>query len=375
MPPLPDRAARSLVQGVGAYIRATPAPELPPKLRRFQKLRPQTLHRHRAALLAVLEDETLRGRIHDWLNEGKPPLARDDEAMLRLAAERPEGWEGELATRWAAPPPPDEAEEPGADVAAQLQRERAKTRRAREEARRAKEEAERARRDAKEAKGRVQAEVVELRRALEAAQRGERNARAEAERAAAALERDRRRLRAATDKAQEERDALRREVRSLRRDVRALEKEISDLRARAAPRPAPRRRKADTRRSRKRTPLPVPKGRLEDAPETLEAWLRAAGVHLLIDEVNKLARRSGATTIVVFDGSKVAPGVGRRPRGPAAVEYSRPEEIADDHLVARLAGLPAAPVVVVTNDKELQDRCRELGATIATSNQLLALIR
>lgn len=37
--------------------------------------------------------------------------------------------------------------------------------------------------------------------------------------------------------------------------------------------------------------------------------------------------------------------------------------------------MPPDPVVVVTNDRELQGRARRLGATIASSNQLLTLIR
>jgi predicted RNA-binding protein with PIN domain len=57
------------------------------------------------------------------------------------------------------------------------------------------------------------------------------------------------------------------------------------------------------------------------------------------------------------------------------IEYSRPDEIADDHLIAKLEELPASPVIVATNDRELQQRSAALGATIATSDQLLALIR
>jgi rRNA-processing protein FCF1 len=57
------------------------------------------------------------------------------------------------------------------------------------------------------------------------------------------------------------------------------------------------------------------------------------------------------------------------------VEYST-GEIADDHLIARLEGLPVDnPVVFVTNDRELQRRAAALGATIATPSQLLALAR
>jgi predicted RNA-binding protein with PIN domain len=94
-----------------------------------------------------------------------------------------------------------------------------------------------------------------------------------------------------------------------------------------------------------------------------------------VDEVTRLVRRHGVEATVVFDGADVAPGTSRRRRGPVKVEYSRPPENGDDHLVALLASWPAAPVVVATSDKELQERCRALGSTIATSEQLLAAVR
>jgi rRNA-processing protein FCF1 len=56
------------------------------------------------------------------------------------------------------------------------------------------------------------------------------------------------------------------------------------------------------------------------------------------------------------------------------VEYSA-GETADDHLIARLERLPPQPVIVVTNDKELQQRASALRATVASSDQLLALAR
>jgi rRNA-processing protein FCF1 len=71
----------------------------------------------------------------------------------------------------------------------------------------------------------------------------------------------------------------------------------------------------------------------------------------------------------------VPPGTRRLERGAVAVEYSSPDEVADDHLVAMLEAAPAAPAVLVTNDRDLQERAGALGATIATSQQLLALIR
>ena len=78
--------------------------------------------------------------------------------------------------------------------------------------------------------------------------------------------------------------------------------------------------------------------------------------------------------MIVFDGSEVAPGAARRMRGGVVVEYSKPSESADDHIVALLEATEGA-AILTTNDRDLQDRAAALGATIATSNQLLALIR
>jgi predicted RNA-binding protein with PIN domain len=95
----------------------------------------------------------------------------------------------------------------------------------------------------------------------------------------------------------------------------------------------------------------------------------------LIDEVRKLAVKRKVRTTIVFDGSSVPPGRSRRLRGSVAVEYSRPDESADDHLIALLSQSPSEPAILVTNDRDLQARAAERGATIATSDQLLALIR
>jgi predicted RNA-binding protein with PIN domain len=149
-----------------------------------------------------------------------------------------------------------------------------------------------------------------------------------------------------------------------------------------------------------RSPLPVPQGLLEDAPETLDAWLNHGRAHLLVDgynvskheagygdlsleaqrgrlvdEVTRLVRAKKVDAIIVFDGANMPPGTSRRARGPVKVEYSKPPESGDDHLVGRLGTLPNFPVIVVTDDRELRERASALGATLAFSTQLLALIR
>jgi predicted RNA-binding protein with PIN domain len=85
--------------------------------------------------------------------------------------------------------------------------------------------------------------------------------------------------------------------------------------------------------------------------------------------------RKSVPTTVVFDGSEVGPGTSRLARTRVRVEYSRAGEIADDHLMAKLASLPPDPVVLVTSDRELQERAGAEGATIASSAQLLDLAR
>jgi predicted RNA-binding protein with PIN domain len=204
-------------------------------------------------------------------------------------------------------------------------------------------------------------------------------------------------------KARRRADQAERAAKDARKELHAANAEIKKQAGARAPAKPPPKKRASPRAPKppaKRSPLPAPKGRLAEAPETLEEWLQADQVHLLIDgynvskarggfgdlsletqrrrlmqEVGKLVRRSGASATIVFDGSEIAPGTSRRARAPVAVEYSRPHEIADDHLIAKLEDLPNFPVIVVTNDRELQDRAAARGATIARSDQLLALIR
>ncbi|MDQ3915813.1 MAG: NYN domain-containing protein, partial [Actinomycetota bacterium] len=190
--------------------------------------------------------------------------------------------------------------------------------------------------------------------------------------------------------------AARKELSAARRRIAGLELAVESLEKAARPKPA-RVRKAQ---APPRRPLPVPPGLLADDPLTLEAWLDAPDVHLLVDGYNvtkapegfpdldlpsqrerlveqleKLTLRKNVTTTVVFDGSEVGPGRSRLGRRRVRVEYSRPGEIADDHLMAKLRSSPPHPVVLVTSDRELQERAAAEGATIAVSAQLLELAR
>lgn len=396
-------AGAAIVRGMGAFIRGTPAAELPPKLKRFKRFdRPQSLAPHKAALLEALEsDELTRARIAEWIDNGRPALDKDDVEVLRLATERPDGWEEALRSQMKRRAPAAKAAGPKStpkELERAVVREKERAAKVKEDSKRARDEllaelrSERARGAAlsKELDG-ARAEIAAARTDATAA-----NARAEsAERAA---ERAERKVRAAADRSVTREKALRDELRAVRRELRQT-KEKDKEPARRPARRTPRAEAPPAGAGRRRR-LDAPKGRLDDDPETLAAWLEEAGVHLLVDgynvtkseggfgdvdlalqrrrlvdEVGKLARKKNARAIIVFDGSHVPPGTSRRPRAPVTVEYSKPGETADDHLVARLEGLPAVPVVVVTNDRELRHRTAALGATIATSDQLLALLR
>ena len=408
---LPPDVAAAIARGVGAYVGAVPRHQLPNQLRPLQAFRAKALAARSGVLIAALDDDTFRNAVLDWLDEVHPDLPPEDQAILRLACEREDGWEEQLRALGAEDDPEpvtSPAPDTGAlEAAAARERERAKQ--AREEARRAKAALadERAARDREIAA--LRSSLAEAEEALQAAAQAKTEAERERDEAASAADKEVRRARRSVEAAEKERDAARRdlkverraaaeaarEVERLERRVADLEREVADLKERREPDgvEGPRRQ---VRRS-----LPVPMGRFDDDPQTLETWLDHDGVRVVVDgynvtlaergfgkmeleqqrerlvtELGALVRRKGVgEAIVVFDGNVVAPAARRAFRGPVKVEYSRPGEKADDHLVALLDVLPPDPVVAVTNDRELQERLREKGATVATSDQLLDLLR
>jgi predicted RNA-binding protein with PIN domain len=394
----------SLMRGVGSYMRSTPPQELPRVLRPLRGFRSQALMRRRADVLQALEDDSLRAAILEWL-EGRAPLARQDAEILRVACERTDGWELRLKQRTAESPRATHSAE--GELREQLDAERRRSRKQRDDLRVQRDQGRRAL-DAEEARS------AELARKLSEAEKELNDARVaataaviRADKVAEDTEKRIRRERRAAARAKEEADDAKRELRSVKRalgraqqDVARLHQQVDELAAgrpppKAQPPPAPR-----PGRPERRKPLRVPRGRLPEDPQTLDEWLSQDGIHLmidgynvtkaeggfaelalerqrerLIDEVRKLAVRKKARTTIVFDGSSVPPGRSRRLRGRVAVEYSRPDEPADDHLIAMLESGPSEPAVLVTNDRELRARAAALGATIAASDQLLALIR
>jgi predicted RNA-binding protein with PIN domain len=396
---LPPDITAALVKGVGAYLRRSAQLDLPPKLRRFRSFADKALMRHTREILAVLDDEAQRALILEWLEEGKPALSKEAASLLEIAARRADGWEADLKGRARDESAPSGGKA-GSDEAAEraLERERAKTTKAKEELRRAKEEAAATLKDERARTATLTQQLSELESAIAGLTKKLDASEKRAAKAEERADREVRRARKDALDAEGQMNRLKEEARSLRKEAEELRTELA--RRAASPKPSTARKRKPSAPKGPRKPLPVPKGRYEDAPESLAEWLSAPNVHLvvdgynvtkapsgfgdlrlevqrerLVDEVMKLARRSKVSATIVFDGSEVSPGTTRARRGSVKVEYSAEDEIADDHIVALLERLPAHPVIVATNDRELQDRSRALGATISTSDQLLALFR
>lgn len=391
MTDLPDDVAAALVRGIGTYIRGLPATEVPAGLRRFRSFRPQALGPHRKALLEALDDEATRARVLHWLENDKPRLANADARLLTIATARADGWEEELRGSSTLRTEPQRAT---VQDDSKVEVERDKARKAKDELKRAREELRAVERRSAARIAELEATIADLAERLDAAEKDAARHKAEAARATERADRSQRKSQKALDKAEKDREAARKEAKDLRKELAA--------RARAskpapAARPAPKRSSSKTK---KRTPLSVPKGRLGEDPATLKKWLARDDVRLVIDGYNvakadggyeelqlesqrerlvdalfKLAKMTGTETIVVFDAQLVPGRRARKTKRPVVIEWSNSGQIADDYIVERLEELPQDPVILVTNDKELQERGRALAATIATSQQLLALIR
>lgn len=389
---LPETVTAAIVRGMGAYMQSARPTDLPATLRPLRGKHNKMLTARRDAIIRALEDEALRAMVIEWLEDKPAGISKPDATILATAARREEGWEEELAGNTPAPRTEGRArKEPGEALA----REKERTRRAKEEARRAKEDAARDLATGRKELSSLRSEIEGLRSEMRALEKALDAAQKESEAARSEMDREVRKARKRAEKAETAVEAEKAKLKELRT-------ELAGVKARATaptkPKASPKVRSVAEPTRRRR--LSAPKGRFDDDPETLIEWLSTPHVHLLVDgynvskaeggfgdltletqrqrllqEVGKLARRHAIKATVIFDGSNIAPGTSRRHRGPVEVEYSRADEIADDHLIAKLEGLPKHPVVVATNDKELQGRAARLGATIATSNQLLALIR
>jgi len=399
---LPPDIERSLFKAVGAYLRATPTNELPARVRPFAGFTEAAMSRHKKDVLSLLDDEAMRALIGEWVREDKPKLAKTDAANLAVVLERDDGWLEELRGRARGENRSTGDEERSERLAQGLEREKAKTKKAKEDLQKLRAEFDAALKSERARAAKLEAELDAMRSRLTSVETHLGDVRRTASAAAERAEREVRRARKDANNALGERDKLRLQVKDVRKELRGARSKIASLEGKDAPtkRAAPKKGLPKAPRERgPRVPLVVPKGRFEDAPETLGAWLRP-GVSLIVDgynvtkaergfgelelevqrdrlieETEKLARRKKIEGTIVFDGSEVPPGTSRRRKGTVRVEFSAPDEIADDHIVALIEAMPPDPVVLVTNDRELQERARSLGATIARSDQLLALIK
>jgi predicted RNA-binding protein with PIN domain len=404
MTDLPAATVTSLLRGVGAYIRTADQKQLPANLRRLRSFRPGTLGRHKDDLLGALDLEATRALILQWLDDGKPPLSKADAGLLRAAAEAGAGWRDSFEADVQSAPDTAATDAAVTRLQELLGREQAKTARAREAERAAKETLKEALAEATVTNSAQAREIARLRRELDELKEEVKAHRLTAAKASEERTGERRRAERALERARKDRDEAEGALKTARRELRKRESEIAEL-TRPAQSPSDGQQTATQGEQQRpsalprRTRLKAPLGLLDDDPKSLASWLKTEDVQLLVDgynvsksgagfanlsladqrkrvvqAVNRLARKNDLTPIVVFDGAETPPGISRRGRGPALVEYST-GEIADDHLIARLEMLPAKPVVVVTDDKELQRRAAALGATIASSAQLLALAR
>jgi predicted RNA-binding protein with PIN domain len=401
---LPDAAIPVLVRGLGAYMRSAPVLDLPPEVRRLRNFHQKMLMAHAGEVVALLDDEATRALVLQWLDDEAQALPKTQEQALRIAAERGDGWEEALEGLTGGGRAPKESAE-AERLKDALERESEKTAAAKEAARRVKEASRKTLEDERAAVKELRKDLAAARREAAAALKDARTARADADSLRADLDKLERRAKkevAAAKAGEQEATAqlrtVRKELSAARRRISELEIAVESLEKAARP-PSSRTRTGDAPDGPRR-PLRVPQGRLADDPLTLDAWLDAPHVHLLVDGYNvtkspegfpdldlptqrerlieqleKLTLRKKVPTTVVFDGSDVGPGKSRLGRTRVRVEYSRAGEIADDHLMAKLSSLPPHPVVLVTSDRELQERAKAEGATIAVSAQLLELVR
>ncbi|WP_051062475.1 NYN domain-containing protein [Ilumatobacter nonamiensis] len=95
---------------------------------------------------------------------------------------------------------------------------------------------------------------------------------------------------------------------------------------------------------------------------------------MLVSRCENLARRHDATVTVVFDGDSV-PGAHAKKRRSIRVVYSPAGTTADDVIRSEVDHLPAdTAVIVVTNDREIVDDVKAVGANVIPSNAFLAIL-
>lgn len=164
----------------------------------------------------------------------------------------------------------------------------------------------------------------------------------------------------------------------------------------------PRRRRAaplEGRSRRRRRPVGLPGGVLDDSLEAADHLVRAPGVLLLVDGYNisharwygsplhdqrarlldacaQLHARCGTDVEVVFDGSSDAGTSSTQARPAVRHRFTAAGEEADDVILARVDEEPPdRPVVVASSDRRVRDGARQRGANVLGARQLLAVLR
>jgi predicted RNA-binding protein with PIN domain len=165
--------------------------------------------------------------------------------------------------------------------------------------------------------------------------------------------------------------------------------------AKTPAKPAPR----PPRTPRQRQPAALSPAVFEDSVEAAEHLVRVNGMVLLVDGYNasircwpdlpiveqrrrlvdalaELTARSGVDVQVVFDGAEqVEPNMSGQYRAAVRVTFSPPGVEADDVILGLVDTVPIhRPVVVATGDRRVQDEARKRGASVISSDQLLAVI-
>jgi predicted RNA-binding protein with PIN domain len=160
---------------------------------------------------------------------------------------------------------------------------------------------------------------------------------------------------------------------------------------RPAERPAP-------KGSRRRAPVRLPPGMVQDDPAAIEAMVRTRGVAVIVDGYNvsmlawpgitaaeqrerlcdalaEFQLRFRCEVTVVFDGADV-PGVRPARRRNLRVVFSSAGQEADEVVVGEVMFRPDdVPVIVVSSDREVRAGAEAEGATVLTADVLLHLMR
>ena len=100
---------------------------------------------------------------------------------------------------------------------------------------------------------------------------------------------------------------------------------------------------------------------------------RPAASARLVDSVSNRSWPEAASMTIVFDGAN---GPGAPDGSGVGVFYSGPGRSADDAIVERVGQLrvDGLRALVVTSDRALGDRVRQLGADVMPSGRFLALL-